>query len=269
MGQTASAPKPGTQIQVIGAGLPRTGTASFSTALTILLDGPVYHGGTQTTRGPPSELKSWVRILRAWLEGEKRTVLSLIERRLVGYAAITDTPGCQLLPELLELYPDAMVVCTVRDPVAWEKSMNQIHSFTRLWFLKALLLPLPGMRHFVDFSWLLRQQWSNLYGDGRRFNSVKEVSDTLPQRGVYSRHVAWLEENVPADRLVFFDVREGWEPLCKALGKDVPTDIPFPHINDSEQITRTARYHIQQALLRWAGIFAIAGLAITGFMWRR
>ncbi|KAF7617514.1 putative NAD dependent epimerase/dehydratase [Aspergillus flavus] len=268
MGQTASAPKPGTQIQVIGAGLPRTGTASFSAALTILLDGPVYHGGTQLTRGSPSELKSWIHILRAWLEDDKRTVLSIVKSRLEGYAAITDAPGCQLLPELLELYPDAKVICTVRDPLAWEKSMNQIHSFARLSFLKILLLPLPGMRHFVDFTWLLRQQWGNLYADGRRFSSVKEVSDTLPQRAIYSKHVAWLQENVPADRLVFFDVREGWEPLCKALGKDVPTDIPFPHVNDSEEIARTAKYHIRRALIRWVGIFAITGIAITGFMRR-
>ncbi|OGM51150.1 hypothetical protein ABOM_000111 [Aspergillus bombycis] len=220
MGQTASVPKPGTQIQVIGAGLPRTGTASFSTALAILLDGPVYHGGTQITRGSPCELKSWIRILRAWLEGDRATVLSLIKVRLNGYAAITDTPGCQLLPELLQLYPDAKVICT----------------------------------------------WSNLYADGRRFNSEKEVSDTIPQGVIYSRHVAWLQENVPAEQLVFFDVREGWEPLCKSLRKDVLTDIPFPHVNDSEGVARTARYHAQQALIRWAAIFAIAGIAITGFM---
>ncbi|PIG82151.1 NAD dependent epimerase/dehydratase [Aspergillus arachidicola] len=249
MGQTASTPKPGTQIQVIGAGLPRTGTASFSTALTILLNDPVYHGGTQLTRGPPSELKTWICILRAWLGGDKPTVLSLIKDRLDGYAAITDAPGCQLLPELLELYPDAKVICTVRDPIAWEKSMNQIHGF-------------------AHFTWLLRQQWSNLYADGRRFSSVKEVSDTLPQRAIYSKHVAWLQENVPADRLVFFDVREGWEPLCKALGKDVPTDIPFPHVNDSEGIARTAKYHIRHALIRWVAISAISGIAIIGFIRR-
>jgi hypothetical protein len=50
MGQKVSVPKAGAEIQVIGAGLPRTGTASFSAALEILLDGPTYHGGTQISR---------------------------------------------------------------------------------------------------------------------------------------------------------------------------------------------------------------------------
>ncbi|KAK2874912.1 hypothetical protein FQN49_001951 [Arthroderma sp. PD_2] len=269
MGQTASVPKPGSQFQVIGAGLPRTGTTSFSIALSILLDGPVYHGGTQTTRGPSSELKSWTRVLRKWLEGDRRTVLSMIESRLSGYVAITDAPGCQLLPELLELYPDAKVICTVRDPAAWEKSMGQIHNFTSLWFLKALLLPLPGMRHFVDYLWLMREQWGSLYADGRRFDSVKQVGETLTHKMVYTRHIAWLHETVPAERLVFFDVRDGWEPLCQALGKEVPKDIPFPRVNDSEGIKRTARYYIRQSLIRWAGILVVvAGIVIMGFMRR-
>lgn len=37
-------------MKVIGLGLPRTGTSSFTRALEILLESPVYHGGTQTLR---------------------------------------------------------------------------------------------------------------------------------------------------------------------------------------------------------------------------
>lgn len=66
MGNQPSIPNPGTKFQVIGAGLSRTGTASFSEALRILLDGPVYHGGTQTTLGKPVEIKSWIKLLSHW-----------------------------------------------------------------------------------------------------------------------------------------------------------------------------------------------------------
>lgn len=66
MGNQASVPKPGTEFQVIGAGLSRTGTASFSEALRILLGGPVYHGGTQVTLGPPAEIQSWIKLLSHW-----------------------------------------------------------------------------------------------------------------------------------------------------------------------------------------------------------
>ncbi|KAL4734453.1 hypothetical protein BDV11DRAFT_209386 [Aspergillus similis] len=258
MGQTASVPKPGTQIQVIGAGLPRTGTSSFSTALAILLDGPVYHINTQITAGPPAEIKAWIRILRAWVDGDRRTVLSLLRSRLTGYAAVTDTPGCQLIPELLELYPHAKV-----------RSMTQAHGMTVLWFLRILLLPHPGMRHFVDFTWLVRRLWSGRYANGRRLTSVKKVRETLPTRETYARHLAWLKEVVPPDQLLMFDVREGWGPLCEALGKELPPEhVPFPHENDSAGIERTARY-IQRALLCWAGIFAVAGFAIVVGFTRR
>ncbi|RAL13295.1 sulfotransferase family protein [Aspergillus homomorphus CBS 101889] len=236
MGQTASTPNPDTQLQVIGAALLRTGRASFSLALSILIDGPVYHSGTQLTRGAPSELKTWIRILRSWLAGDRRTVLSEMERHINGYAAITDAPGCQLLPELLELYPDAKVVCTV-------------HAFTRLWFLRLLLLPVPGKRHFIDFLWLLRRQWSCLYADGRCLESAKDVGDTLLCEGVYARHIAWVEENVPADRLVFFD--------------EVPKEIPFPHVNDAEGIAQTGRYYLRQAMMRWVGIIAVGAVTIV------
>lgn len=63
MGQQASVPQAGAEIQVIGAGLPRTGTSSFSAALEILLDGPTYHGGTQISRGAPVKFQSCIKAL--------------------------------------------------------------------------------------------------------------------------------------------------------------------------------------------------------------
>ncbi len=38
---------------------------------------------------------------------------------------------------------------------------------------------------------------------------------------------------VPADRLLVWSPKEGWEPLCAFLELPVP-DAPFPHVNDSE-----------------------------------
>ena len=37
---------------------------------------------------------------------------------------------------------------------------------------------------------------------------------------------------MPAERLLVFNVNEGWEPLCAFLGKSVPDKVPFPHLND-------------------------------------
>ena len=42
-------------------------------------------------------------------------------------------------------------------------------------------------------------------------------------------------EKCPEDKLLVFDVKEGWEPLCKFLNKPIP-DVPFPNTNDTVQM---------------------------------
>ncbi len=252
MGQQASVPKPGTEIQVIGAGLSRTGTASFSRALEILLDGPVYHGGTQSTMGPEIEITTWIKVLSLWPPQNTADTLliqQLIFKRLDGYAATTDAPASGLIPELMALYPDAKVICTVRDPVAWVKSVEGITNAATMWFLRGVLLPLPSMRYFVDYINVLRNSWVCLYGEREPIT-----------RQTYERHIAWLKEVVPKDHLVFFDVKDGWKPLCKALGREVPDGIPFPRINDGEALDRFAKKQVMRGLFAWALI--LAGLLI-------
>jgi hypothetical protein len=88
-------------------------------------------------------------------------------------------------------------------------------------------------------------------------------------RETYDRHIEWLKEIVPEDRLVFFDVRDGWTPLCEALGLEPPVDVPFPRVNDSEAIERTIQYHLRRGLTRWAFIFAVVGAGVAAFrLWR-
>ncbi|KAJ5161184.1 hypothetical protein N7492_006576 [Penicillium capsulatum] len=258
MGQTASTPKPGAEMEVIGAGLPRTGTSSFSAALDVLLDGPTYHGGTQICAGPSIEIKSWIRVLQCWLKGDaasRNTLKAIIRARLDGYSAVTDCPCCQLVPELLEIYPNAKVICTTRDPITWEESMNTLQSTAMKAFLRAALFLVPGMRHFPDYGDALGAQWMRMYA----------INAGSHGRTTYARHMEWLKANVPEDRLVFFDVKDGWEPLCKALGKDVPKDVPFPRVNDAEALQRVAQYHIRRGIRRWAMVFgalAAVGIAI-------
>ena len=40
---------------------------------------------------------------------------------------------------------------------------------------------------------------------------------------------------MPGDRLLVYQVDQGWQPLCDHLGVDVPAD-PFPHINQGQSI---------------------------------
>ncbi len=54
---------------------------------------------------------------------------------------------------------------------------------------------------------------------------------------VFEQHIAEVKATIPPDRLLVFDVREGWAPLCAFLGCPVP-DEPFPRVNDSAQFHR-------------------------------
>lgn len=152
MGAEASKPQPGTKLRVLGVGLPRTGTASFSEALRILLQGPVHHGGTQITHGAEAELPSWIKLLShfpAENEDDRKLILDILKDRYDGYAALTDPTVSGVVEELMSLYPDAVVISTERDCEGWVRSMRTVEGASTMWFLKFVLLPLPGMRHFV------------------------------------------------------------------------------------------------------------------------
>ncbi|KAF1994203.1 hypothetical protein P154DRAFT_527219 [Amniculicola lignicola CBS 123094] len=256
MGNQPSSPQPGTKLQVIGAGLSRTGTASFSEALHILLQGPVYHGGTQACLGPPVEIKSLIKILDHFppkTSSEKVLLLKLLKERYDGYAAVTDVPAYGLVEELLEVYPDAIVICTTRDPEAWVKSLGALQSAMTFAFLRFILFPVTGMRHFVTLVNGLTRQWIFRYGE--------RPLDTR----TYELHMEYLQRVVPKEKLVFFDVREGWGPLCKALGRPVPEGVPFPRINDAEAIERETKGMVVKGLVRWLVFFTTVG--VGGLSW--
>jgi hypothetical protein len=274
MGNQASVPKPGVKFQIIGAGLPRTGTASFSEALRILLDEPVYHGGTQIVRGPPQEVRSWTKVFSILPKAtnlEKRQILKVIETYSTGYAASVDAPAFLLVPEFLEVYPDAIVICTVRDPVAWARSMANMGNLNTTWFLRIdlfqlsmmlflriVLFPLSTMRYFVGYITALGPTFDDRYGE-------HEPSSTAS----YHRHMEYLKRTVPSEKLFFFDVKDGWEPLCKILGKEVPKDTPFPKINDSAAIERIAKEMVIKGMTRWAIIVATPLAALVAYLYMR
>ena len=204
------------------------------------------------TLGPEREIKGWIKMLSQWPppdERVKRCNLNLLRAHTAGYVAITDSPGCSLVQELVELYPKAKVICTVRDVSSWEKSMAGVASASTKWFLRLVLLPLPSLRYFVSYIDGLRDMWLHLYGETEP-----------PTRQSWERHMEMLMKTVPASRLVFFDVKDGWAPLCEALNMPIPRDVPFPCINDGKAIEEFSKDQITRGLMRWAVIFAATGV---------
>jgi hypothetical protein len=54
---------------------------------------------------------------------------------------------------------------------------------------------------------------------------------------VFERHNEAVRRRVPPERLLVFDVREGWAPLCDFLGVEAP-DEPFPRLNEAREMRR-------------------------------
>ena len=51
----------------------------------------------------------------------------------------------------------------------------------------------------------------------------------------FKRHNAEVQNALPKQRVLVYEVKQGWEPLCKFLGVPVPS-TPFPHVNSREEM---------------------------------
>ena len=67
---------------------------------------------------------------------------------------------------------------------------------------------------------------------GRSFGG--ELGTREQMIGAFERHNAAVQAAVPPDRLLVYQVSDGWGPLCEFLDVPVPSDEPFPNVNDRE-----------------------------------
>ena len=210
---------------VIGAGLSRTGTLSTRSALEHLLGGICYHGAVPLAERPEHVLP-WLEVFNSGkLEAEVADML------LEGYIAGLDVTFFTWYKELMKFHPKAKVLLTVRDPHRWFASMSVIHNIARTLSeskLYAGLLTAMGLGHIVKF---MRTHESSMPGILGRVNKAMMMGEEEAV-AVFNSHVDEVISVVPPERLLVFDVRDGWEPLCTFLNRPIP-DIPFPCVNDT------------------------------------
>lgn len=189
-------------LEVIGAGVGRTGTHSLKVALERLVGGRCHH--MVEVFADPDQIPVWTDAI------EGRPV---DWRRLMDpYAAQVDWPGASFWPELAEAYPDALVLLSVRDPEDWYRSATNT-IFVGLERGDGEVEPwMASMRHLL----------------GERF--CNRFDDPAAMIAAYEAHNAAVRAAVPPARLVEWRPGDGWEPLCEALGRPVP-DEPFPVTN--------------------------------------
>ena len=195
-------------LSIIGAGLGRTGTLSLKSALEQLGFEPCFHGlnGSrqvleQVMGAVNSAAPDWDEVFR-------------------GYRAAVDVPTYWVYRELARKYPAAKVILTVRDRDAWlESTQALVHSFESVTFAPEARALRTGLRE---------KMLSGAFGGA--VAQMTRARDDDSRIAAYEQHNAEVRGCIPADRLLVFDVKEGWLPLCKFLGVPVPV-TPFPRLN--------------------------------------
>src|SRR3712207_6866830 len=74
---------------------------------------------------------------------------------------------------------------------------------------------------------------------------------------VFETHVAEVRAYVPADRLLVYNVEEGWEPLCRFLDVAVPTE-PFRSEEHTSEL-QSRQYLVCRLLLENNGDLRVDG----------
>ena len=197
-------------LKVVGAGFGRTGTLSLKTALEKLGFGPCYHMMEVFPR--PEHVAMWHR-----LAFENKIDWDKI---FAGFSATVDWPAARWWREIAAHYPAAKVLLSVRDPEAWYKSMTDT-------IYQPMKSPAPD-----DAPELLRLQNEMVRKAILDETFDNRFEDKAHALEVFKRHTQEVCEAIAPARLLVFDVREGWAPLCRFLDVPVP-DEPFPRLNDT------------------------------------
>lgn len=228
-------------MKVIGAGFGRTGTMSLKAALEELGFDKCYHM-IEVMQNP-----SHVRVWKQALEGKTVDWDALFD----GYQATVDWPGCTFYQELMEQYPDAKVLLSVRDPERWYTSTHQtIYTFNH----NPVMLLIPASRPIMQMTHQLI--WKKTFHG--QFENRQYAID------IFNDHIETVKRTVPADRLLVYDVKQGWEPLCHFLEVPVPQDKPFPHLNDTESMQKMVQQRLASVQRVIVGVGAVA---LVGIIW--
>ena len=211
-------------LALIGAGFGRTGTLSLKGALEKIGFGPCYH--MMEVFQTPAHPALWA----AAVDG-KPTDWDVI---FAGYRATVDWPGCHFWRELAARHPDAPVLLSVRDPERWYESVrNTIYKVMTADVPEQAPDPMKTQMRMVR-KMVLEQTFGGRFED--RAHAI----------GVFERHSETVRREIPAERLLVYEVGSGWEPLCAFLGRPVPEE-PFPRTNTSEDFQQRIHQMREQA----------------------
>lgn len=257
--------RPPSAVRLLSVGLPRSGSKSMVRALEILGYRNIHHLGHIFWK--PRDWGFFERAADACFPSlasfDPDAAPVDWDAAFGASDAITDAAGI-FTEQLLRQYPDAQVVLVVRDFDRWAASFDAtLLAYVFGWYgavSSRLVDPLVG----ACATRALRKMFMGMAHV--RSGSVLRRREVL--RWHYDRHHRLVRQLVPKDRLCEYRLGDGWEPLCRFLGKDVP-ELDFPHENDRMEVEYGwyyLRIWIFKAALRKVSLYALAGAATSALL---
>jgi hypothetical protein len=163
-----------------------------------------------------------IKIWQKAMEGVDVSWESLFQ----NYRSAVEWPTVAFLTSILECFPDAKVILTIRDPESWFNSAVQ----TIFPALEASTFnPNPDKRSsaLIKRRLILEEVFQGRYWD-------KDFAMTL-----FRGHNQTVIDLVPENKLLLFRIEEGWPKLCQFLESPEP-DEPFPWRNRKSEFLNSA-----------------------------
>ena len=193
-------------LKVIGAGVGRTGTYSLKLAINHLGLGPCHHM-EEVLHNQPVQVPLWAAAAKGQPDWE-----SIYK----GYESAVDWPTARFYRELIATYPSAKFILTDRSSESWVASFS------------GTIYKLLAER---DQAPAELQAWLDMGSEVIAGTGFPDGLDDAGLLRAFNAHNDAVKGAIPAEQLLVYQVKEGWEPLCTFLGAPVPAE-PFPRTND-------------------------------------
>jgi len=197
------------ELNVIGIGLGRTGTYSLKTALEQLQLGPCHHM-ERVAQNMPIQLPLWNELLN------KPTNFEAVYE---GMQSAVDWPTAAFYRELYAAYPNARFILTHRSKESWAESFGST--------IYKLLTERENTPAPV-------QEWLNMVVKVIEKSGFPMGLDFQGLAERYEAHNKAVQALIPPEKLLMYQVKEGWKPLCAYLNVEAP-DTAFPRTNNREE----------------------------------
>jgi len=194
-------------LNVIGTGFGRTGTDSMRKALNMLGVGPTHH---MMELGNESRLREpWLKLVKG-AEPDWNVLFT-------GYHACVDWPSAFYWRTLVNHYPQAKVLLTMRSAESWWKS-----------FQATILKHIQNSDEKNGFAHLLVAEQVFEGRPGDRDHAI----------AIYNQNIDEVLSTVAPDRLLIHNLGDGWEPLCHWLRRPIP-EVNYPRGNTTQGFNKS------------------------------